>query len=80
MVPMATMAPMAPITSMATMVQNLIMTAALATMVPMAPMAIVIAIGTTHRIAICANGTVIVAIGAIGVICAIEAIITNGSP
>ena len=75
--PMAIMAPMAPITSMATMVQNLIMTAALATMVPMA---IVIAIGTSHRIAICANGTAIVAVGAIGVIGAIEAIITNGSP
>ena len=58
-VPMASMAPMAPMTSMATMVQNLIMTAALATMVPMSPMAIVIAIGTTHRIAICANGTAI---------------------
>ena len=62
------------------MVQNLIMTAALATMVPMAPMEIVIAIGTTHRIAIRANGTVIVAIGVIGAIDAIGAIITNGSP
>ena len=80
---MATMAPMAPMTSMATMVQNLIMTAALATMVPMTPMApvaIVIAIGTTHRIAIRANGTAIVAIGVIGVIGAIGPIITNGSP
>ena len=77
LVPMATMVPMAPMTSMATMVQNLIMTAALATMVQMAPMAIVIAIGTTHRIAIPANGTAIVAIGIIG---AIGAIITNGSP
>ena len=86
LVPLATMAPMAPMTSTATMVQNLIMTAALATMVPMAPMvpiapmAIVIAIGTTHRIAIRANGTAIVAIGVIGAIGAIGAIITNGSP
>ena len=55
----------------------------LSSMVPLdqlAPMAIVIAIGTTHRIAISANGTAIVAIGAIGVIDAIGAIITNGSP
>ena len=78
--PLVPMAPMTSMTSMATMVQNLIMTAALATMVPMAPMAIVIAIGTTHRIAIRANGTAIVAIGVIGAIGAIGAIITNGSP
>ena len=64
------------------MVQNLIMMAALATMVPMvpmvpmAPMGIVIAIGTTNRIAICANGTAIVAIDAIG---ANGAIVTNRS-
>ena len=76
LVPMATMAPMAPMMSMATMVQNLIMTAALATMVPMA---IAIAICTTHRIAIRANGTCIVAIGVIGAIGGIGAIITNGS-
>ena len=54
--------------------------APMATMVPMALMAIVIVIGTAHRITICINGTSIGVIGVIDAIGAIGAIVTDGSP